>query len=92
MFKVFIKRIEKLNKDLSEGRLYELVVNETNDKKSIFGENLISGIGKGLGFGIGFYLITAIIIYTLQYIVKLNIPVIGKYISDIVDIVNTNRR
>lgn len=92
MFKVFIKRIEKLNKDLSEGRLYELVVNETNDKKSIFGKNLISGIGKGLGFGIGFYLITAIIIYTLQYIVKLNIPVIGKYISDIVDIVNTNRR
>lgn len=92
MFKVFIKRIEKLNKDLSEGRLYELVVNETNDQKSIFGKNLISGIGKGLGFGIGFYLITAIIIYTLQYIVKLNIPVIGKYISDIVDIVNTNRR
>lgn len=92
MFKVFIKRIEKLNKDLSEGRLYELVVNETNDKKSIFGKNLISGIGKGLGFGIGFYLITAIIIYTLQYIVKLNIPVIGKYISDIVDIVNTNKR
>lgn len=92
MFKVFVKRIEKLNKDLSEGRLYELVVNETNDKKSIFGKNLISGIGKGLGFGIGFYLITAIIIYTLQYIVKLNIPVIGKYISDIVDIVNTSRR
>ena len=42
--------------------------------------------------GIGFYLITAILIYLLQYIVKLNVPVIGKYISDIVDIVEINRK
>ena len=61
-------------------------------REKIFIRNLIAGISKGLGFGIGFYLITALLIYLLQYIVKLNIPIIGKYISDIVDIVELNRK
>ena len=86
-----IKKIDKLNNSLEDTRLYEILALLEN-KKKIFVRNLISGIGKGLGIGIGFYLITAILIYALQYIVRLNIPVIGKYISDIVDIVDVNRR
>ena len=58
----------------------------------MFFSSALSGIGKGIGTGIGFYLITAVLIWLLQYIVRLNIPVIGKYISDIVDIVELNRR
>ena len=61
-------------------------------KRKIFVRNLIAGISKGLGFSIGFYVITGILIYLLQYIVRLNIPVIGKYISDIVDIVELNKK
>lgn len=91
MFKKVIKKIDELNNSLEDTRLYEILALLEN-KKKIFVRNLISGIGKGLGIGIGFYLITAILIYALQYIVRLNIPVIGKYISDIVDIVDVNRR
>lgn len=91
MLKKIIKKIDKLNNSLEDTRLYEILALLEN-KKKIFVRNLISGIGKGLGIGIGFYLITAILIYALQYIVRLNIPVIGKYISDIVDIVDVNRR
>ena len=91
MFKKVIKKIDELNNSLEDTRLYEILALLEN-KKKIFVRNLISGIGKGLGIGIGFYLITAILIYALQYIVRLNIPVIGKYISDIVDIVDINRR
>lgn len=91
MIKLLINKIEELNKNLEKTRLYELM-NILDNKKDIFFRNLISGIGKGIGLGIGFYLITAILIYILQYIVKLNIPVIGRYISDIVDIVNANKK
>ena len=53
--------------------------------------NLIAGIFRGVGIGIGDTIITAILIILLQKIVSLNIPVIGEYIADIVDIVQRSR-
>ncbi len=91
MIKRFIKNIEKINENLENARIQELI-DLLGSKRKIFIRNLIAGISKGLGFSIGFYLITALLIYLLQYIVKLNIPIIGKYISDIVDIVELNRK
>ena len=91
MFRKVVKEIVKLNKNLERTRIYEIA--EILDSKSkMFFRSVLSGIGKGIGTGIGFYLITAVLIWLLQYIVRLNIPVIGKYISDIVDIVELNRR
>lgn len=91
MIKKFFKSIEKLNESLENARVAELI-DLLGSKRKVFVRNLIAGISKGLGFSIGFYLITALLIYLLQYIVKLNIPIIGKYISDIVDIVELNRK
>ena len=91
MFRKVVKEIDKLNKNLERTRIYEIA--EILDSKSkMFFRSVLSGIGKGIGTGIGFYLITAVLIWLLKYIVRLNIPVIGKYISDIVDIVELNRR
>ena len=56
-------------------------------KKEIIKRNLLAGIARGIGGGIGYTVITAIIIYFLQKIVRLNIPIIGEYIKDIVDLV-----
>lgn len=50
----------------------------------------MAGISRGIGIGIGVTLITAILVMLLQKIVTLNIPVIGEYISDIVEIVEKN--
>ncbi len=91
MIKRFIDNIEKLNKIMEKSRIAELT-ELLQSKRKIFVRNLIAGISKGLGFSIGFYVITGILIYLLQYIVRLNIPVIGKYISDIVDIVELNKK
>ena len=91
MFRKVVKEIDKLNKNLERTRIYEIA--EILDSKSkMFFRSVLSGIGKVIGTGIGYYLITAVLIWLLQYIVRLNIPVIGKYISDIVDIVELNRR
>lgn len=85
------KSISKLNHILEEKKLYD-VFELLDNKKKIFTRNLIAGMSKGLGIGIGFYIITAIVIYALQYIVRLNIPIIGDYISDLIDIVELNRK
>ena len=50
----------------------------------------MAGIFRGVGIGIGFTIITAILIIILQKIVMLNIPIIGEYISDIIEIVKGN--
>ncbi len=60
-------------------------------KKEIIKRNIIAGIFRGVGIGIGVTIITAILIIILRKIVALNIPVIGEYIADIVEIVQRSR-
>ena len=48
-------------------------------------------MAKGIGIGIGFTILTAILLIMLQKIVTLNIPVIGDYIADIVEIVESKQ-
>ena len=80
------KQINKLIYQLDKSRIAELSELIGNWKQIII-KNFFSGIFKGVGIGIGFTIITAILVYILQKIVKLNIPIIGQYISDIVEIV-----
>ncbi len=49
--------------------------------------NFISGIARGLGIAIGFAILGAVIILMLQQLVNLDIPLIGGFIADIVNIV-----
>ena len=84
------KAINKLNNMLQEGNYVELTYLLGN-KKEIMIRNLIAGIFRGIGIGIGVTVITAILVYLLQKIVTLNIPIIGEYIADIVDIVERSR-
>lgn len=90
-YNLLSKQIDKLTYELNKSRLIELSELMGNWKEIIF-KNFFSGIFKGIGIGIGFTIVTAILIYILQKIVKLNIPIIGKYISDIVEIVEGYRK
>ena len=62
-----------------------------SSRKEIFFRNVFAGIARGIGIGIGFTIITAVIIYFLQKLVKLNIQIIGEYVADIVEIVQQNK-
>ena len=86
--KELINKIDKINYILSKNEILDLMELLGNSKKFLF-RNFLSVIIKGIGTGIGFTILTAIIIIILQRIVTLNIPVIGKYISDIVEIVKS---
>ncbi|MFD0960288.1 DUF5665 domain-containing protein [Paenibacillus chungangensis] len=49
--------------------------------------NLLAGMARGIGIAIGFTFFAATILYVLQILGALNLPIIGDYIADIVRIV-----
>jgi len=53
----------------------------------LFWMNVLAGIGRGVGAAIGFTIITAIIIYILQRIVMLNLPVISEFLVHVITLV-----
>lgn len=89
-FRKIDKKIDKINKILEKSNIIELSYIIGN-KKEILKRNLIAGISRGVGIGIGITIITAIIVYLLRRLIMLNIPVIGDYIADIVEIVERSR-
>lgn len=84
--KELLKNLEQLNFVLSRNRVLELA-ELLGNKKQLILRNLITGITKGIGIGIGVTILTAFLLIILQKIVTLNIPVIGDYIADIIEIV-----
>lgn len=80
----------KINNQIYEGKVLDMAELLGNPKKMLL-RNFTSGLIKGIGAGIGFSIITAIIIYAIQKIIKLNIPIISEYIADIVEIVQKNK-
>lgn len=97
MFRIFKKKsdflnnkIDKLIELLEKSNINELVYILGSRKEIIF-RNILAGIFRGIGIGIGVTIITAILILALRKLVTLNIPVIGNYIADIVEIVEKSR-
>lgn len=84
------KKIDKINNILERSNIKEISYLVGN-KKEILKRNLIAGIARGVGIGIGVTIVTSIIIYLLRKLIMLNIPVIGDYIADIVEIVERSR-
>lgn len=54
--------------------------------------NFTSGIARGLGIAVGFAILGAILVIVLRKLVALNLPVIGGFIAEIVDIVQSQLR
>lgn len=83
------QKIDSINEKLEKTRALEISY-ILGSKKEIIKRNFIAGIARGAGIGIGVTIISAILIYILQRIIRLNIPIVGDYITDIVSIVQKN--
>lgn len=55
--------------------------------KKLIWMNFLVGLARGLGMAIGFTLLGAAVLYVLKFIVKLNLPLIGQFIAEMVKIV-----
>lgn len=82
-------KLDDINEKLDKSNIIEISYILGN-KKEIMKRNLLAGIFRGIGIGIGITIISAMIIYFLQRLIRLNIPIIGDYIGDIVSIVQKN--
>ena len=78
-------QLNNLNNTLNKNKVLELIEIAGDSRKYLV------RISKGIGIGIGFSIIIALIIYVMQKIIRLNIPVLSQYISDIVEIVERTK-
>lgn len=88
-YTILAKKLDRIALGMERAKLNEYV-NYLENPRKLFFANFIAGLARGFGASIGFTLLAAVIIYILQGVVKLNLPIIGEFISDIVNIVNNN--
>ena len=80
------EKLDEVNAILEKANLEDIAYLLGN-RKQIFFRNFFAGMARGVGIGIGVTVITALLVVVLEKIVKLNIPIIGEYVADIVEIV-----
>lgn len=81
-------KIDELSRAMEKMRLAEYVELLDNPRRLLY-VNFLIGIARGFGSAIGFTILAALVIYFLQQLIVLNIPVIGEFIAEIVSIVQT---
>lgn len=81
-----LELIKNLSLQLERAKIGDYVDLMQNPTRLIL-LNFISGIARGVGIGIGFTILSAFIIYVLQRLVMLNLPLISGIISEIMRLV-----
>jgi hypothetical protein len=79
-------KIEELSLNLERMKLAEYVELLNNPKRLLF-INFISGLARGFGIAVGFTILGAIVLYIMQRIVVLNLPVVSDFIATLVRLV-----
>lgn len=90
-FRILNKKLDKISLSMEKARIVDYVNYLENPRRMLI-PNFLGGLARGFGAAVGFTLLAAVIIYVLQLIVRLNLPIIGEFISDIVGIVEDNLR
>lgn len=89
VYRLLNRKLDQIAFDMEKTKIKEYVEYLEHPRKMLF-SNFLAGLARGFGASIGFTLLAALIIYLLRYLVRWNLPVIGRFISDIVNIVNNN--
>ncbi len=82
------KQIEKISKELEQSKIEDYLEKMNNPKKLLY-TNFIGGLARGLGTAIGLSILAGILFYILQETV--NLPLVGKYIANLIDIIENYR-
>ena len=83
------ERIDALALNMEKSGFRDYVTYISNTKK-LFITNFIAGLARGIGTAIGFTLLAAIVVYILQWLVRLNLPLIGEFIADLSRLIDFN--
>ena len=80
------ERLKRIARQMEMGEIAEYIQLLNRPRRLIL-INIVAGIARGVGIAIGVTLFTATIIYGLQKLGALNLPIIGDFIAEIVKIV-----
>ncbi|MHB1682012.1 MAG: DUF5665 domain-containing protein [Bacilli bacterium] len=80
------RNAEKLS-DYFERINFGAYVQLLQQPKKLIWLNFIGGLARGVGIGLGFTLLAALLIVVMQELAVWNLPIIGSYIADVVRIV-----
>ncbi|HEX3011457.1 MAG TPA: DUF5665 domain-containing protein [Syntrophomonadaceae bacterium] len=79
-------RVQELSNSMEKMRLAEYIEMLEHPRRLLY-VNFLLGIARGFGSAIGFTILAALVVYVLQKVVVLNMPLIGNFIANIVEIV-----
>ena len=57
-----------------------------------FMRHFLAGIYRGMGFALGFFLLSALALYLLNLLVDLGIPIIGAFIAQLLQYIESVQR
>lgn len=86
-----LRRLELLASRMEMMRIDAYLCYATDWKRRLW-MDFLSGIARGVGFSIGFTLLGALILFLLKNVAMANLPIIGKFVAELVRIVETNLR
>ena len=88
-FDWIIRRLERISDRMEQFHLEAYLRHVHNWKKRLVFE-FFSGIARGIGFSVGFSILGALLLYLLRNIALSNLPVIGRFLAELVRIVENN--
>lgn len=83
------RRLEELTLRMEQLRLEDYLRYAQNWRRQLL-MHFLSGMIRGIGFSIGFTVLGALLLYVLRNMALANLPVIGRFLAEIVRIVENN--
>jgi len=65
-----------------------LFLDKMSDKKRLWRNHFLSGAARGVGMAVGFSILGAIILIALQRLAAHNLPLIGGFLKELLEMVN----
>lgn len=84
-----IRRLERVALRMEQLHLDAYLRYAENWRRRLF-MHFLSGIVRGIGFSIGFTILGALLLYVLRNMALANLPVIGRFLAELVRIVENN--
>ncbi|MCR8845729.1 DUF5665 domain-containing protein [Paenibacillus sp. SC116] len=80
--------LQKISLQFERSRMLEYTELMLNMPRLLW-VNFVAGVARGVGVVIGITFVTVLLLYVLQWLGALNLPLIGDFIADIVRIVQS---
>lgn len=84
-----IRRLERIASRMEQMHI-DAYLRHVRNWKRRFAMDFLSGVVRGIGFSVGFSILGALLIYILRNMALANLPVIGRFLAELVRIVETN--